>query len=363
MPSIQIISDSSGTGTITLKGPGTNNNYDVMLPAAGGVLMTEIPDGGIPTAKLADGAVTASKLSDSSVTTIKLADGAVVNGKLGDLSVTTSKLADSAVITGKIANRSVTTEKIADGAISVEKIANGAITPDKISEGTYGISIAGNAATSTFANMLQTARTINGVPFSGGNNIGFFDNFPSGTQSPGPLTFPSNSIRGFDAYSSTDFPGQFYTGITISGPGGVRSAQLAMNWNSEESAPKSICFRTNDDTSNTSAWSPWTALATKADVDQLKIMYGWGQAANYTNTSGGFRDNANWFDVLPPAGYTMGNLVAFIPSIRAIHYYGSVDGNDSLRCTYSVLIDRIRVWVQNTEQRSFPSANWLAIWR
>ena len=58
----------------------------------------------------------------------------------------------------------------------------------------------------------------------------------------------------------------------------------------------------------------------------------------------------------------MSALRAFIPSIAVIHYAGGVDGNDSLRCTWSNLGDRIRVWVQNTEQRSTPAANWLAIW-
>ena len=58
----------------------------------------------------------------------------------------------------------------------------------------------------------------------------------------------------------------------------------------------------------------------------------------------------------------MGNLVAFIPSIAVVHYAGGVDGNDSIRCTWQAQSDRIRVWVQNTEQRSTPAANYLAVW-
>ena len=34
--------------------------------------------------------------------------------------------------------------------------------------------------------------------------------------------------------------------------------------------------------------------------------------------------------VYPPDGYAMSNLVAFIPSIRVIHYNGDVDNNDSM---------------------------------
>jgi hypothetical protein len=66
--------------------------------------------------------------------------------------------------------------------------------------------------------------------------------------------------------------------------------------------------------------------------------------------------------VYPPAGKTMANLVAFIPSIHMIHFAGGVNGDDSLRCTYSYLSDRVRVYVQNTEQRSTPAANYLVIW-
>jgi hypothetical protein len=84
--------------------------------------------------------------------------------------------------------------------------------------------------------------------------------------------------------------------------------------------------------------------------------------SGFTNQVGSFDDNSNYFDVFPPTGKNMANLVAFIPSIAIIHFAGGVDSNDSLRCTWQALGDRIRVWVQNTEQRSTPGANYLAIW-
>ena len=107
--------------------------------------------------------------------------------------------------------------------------------------------------------------------------------------------------------------------------------------------------------------------ATKTYVDgrlpQYTIISGVSYSiAGFTNQVGSFNDGANYFDVYPPAGKTMGNLVAFIPSIHVVHYAGGVDGNDSIRCTYSYFGDRIRVWVQNTEQRSTPAANYLVIW-
>jgi hypothetical protein len=98
-------------------------------------------------------------------------------------------------------------------------------------------------------------------------------------------------------------------------------------------------------------------------LPQFQIISGASAStAGFTNQVGSWNFGANFFDVFPPAGKTMGNLIAFIPSINQIHYAGGVDGNDSLVCTYSYLGDRIRVYVQNTEQRSTPAANYLVVW-
>lgn len=93
------------------------------------------------------------------------------------------------------------------------------------------------------------------------------------------------------------------------------------------------------------------------------FTHGVNSTVSYTNWVGAWGEAYNYFDVFPPYGKTMGNLVAFIPSIWAIYFAGDVDGNDSLRCTYTYYSDRIRVIVQNTEQRSYPAASWLAVWR
>ena len=67
--------------------------------------------------------------------------------------------------------------------------------------------------------------------------------------------------------------------------------------------------------------------------------------------------------VYPPDGYTMDDLLAFIPSIRTIHFNGDVDYNDSLYCYWNKETTRICVTCYNTEQRANPQVNWLAIWR
>jgi hypothetical protein len=118
--------------------------------------------------------------------------------------------------------------------------------------------------------------------------------------------------------------------------------------------------------STTAASNPKT-LVTKDYLDTVSYVFTYGNTtystSGYTNVVGKWDDGKNYFDVFPPAGKAMSNLRAFIPSIAVIHYAGGVDGNDSMRCTWSAYSDRIRVWVQNTEQRSTPAANWLAIWR
>lgn len=126
----------------------------------------------------------------------------------------------------------------------------------------------------------------------------------------------------------------------------------------------------------TTAGSSANTLVTKDYVDASKYIFTYGRlqysTSGYTNhSSAGFNvtgtgiviDSYNYFDIFPPAGKVMANLVAFIPSIAMIHFSGGVDGNDSMRCYGTIFATYIRVWVQNTEQRSLPAANWLAIWK
>lgn len=115
--------------------------------------------------------------------------------------------------------------------------------------------------------------------------------------------------------------------------------------------------------------------ATKSYVDAAAaytITYGTNYSiSGFTNQINSFNNGANYFDIFPPFGKSRNNLVAFIPSIAMIHYAGGVNGDDSMRCEWAWVTPfsffggtpRIRVWVQNTEQRSTPAANWLAIWR
>jgi hypothetical protein len=184
--------------------------------------------------------------------------------------------------------------------------AAGTITANLI--GSVTGTVSGNAGTAT---SLQTARNINGVAFNGTADITITATDPnkvakSGDSMSGYLTLNGNPVSALHATPKQYVDSRLPSFQIISG------------------ASYSI--------------------------------------AGFTNQVGSFNDGANFFDVYPPAGKTMGNLIAFIPSIHVIHYAGGVNGDDSMRCTYSYFGDRIRVYVQNTEQRSTPAANYLVVW-
>ena len=104
----------------------------------------------------------------------------------------------------------------------------------------------------------------------------------------------------------------------------------------------------------------------------MKAVSGTTSAVGYSNNVGTYVSTTNYFDVFPPAGYVIANTVAFVPSISQIHFAGVVNADDSLRCEWayhngtaiiaSSSADRIRVWVQDTEQRATPVGNWFGIW-
>jgi hypothetical protein len=112
-------------------------------------------------------------------------------------------------------------------------------------------------------------------------------------------------------------------------------------------------------------------------VAQTEFQFTAGSAipcVSYSNIVGVFSDTANYFDVFPPAGYSMTNFRAFICSISYINFAGAVNNDDHMRCRWRLWhsggvatsqssADRIRVWVQNTEQRSIPQGNYMAVWK
>jgi len=195
----------------------------------------------------------------------------------------------------------------------VSRDSNGNFSASTISANLTG-NVSGNSATST---RLRTARSINGVSFDGTSNITIT------AQDPDSVTKSGDTMSGY---------------LTLhADPVQIRHAATKRYVdNKVSSVPQATQFRITSGTNFSSA--------------------------GHSNIVGFFSDAQNYFDIFPPAGKSMSNLVAFIPSIAVIHFNGDVNFDDSMRCLWSNLGNRIRVYVQNTEQRSNPAANWLAIW-
>ncbi|MFZ2154363.1 MAG: hypothetical protein WAV16_03985 [Candidatus Moraniibacteriota bacterium] len=102
----------------------------------GSITSGKIADGAVVTIKLADGAVTTAKIEDGAITGIKLADNSVTTAKLQGLSVTSAILADGSVTDVKILDATISGGKLQDGAITTIKLADDSVTTGKIVDGT-----------------------------------------------------------------------------------------------------------------------------------------------------------------------------------------------------------------------------------
>lgn len=103
---------------------------------------------------------------------------------------------------------------------------------------------------------------VNGAPGpTGASGMALWADFPLNAASPGPNTFTRQNITGFQAYSSTDFPNTYYTGLSVHS--NTTGIQIAGGWNVDEAtptAPVDLIFRANDDTGNTATWSDWSRV-------------------------------------------------------------------------------------------------------
>lgn len=70
----------------------------------------------------------------------------------------------------------------------------------------------------------------------------------------------------------------------------------------------------------------------------------------------------NYYDAFPPSGKTMSDFAFGMVSIGELHFIGIVNYDDSIVCWFEARSDRVRMWVQNTEQRSRPAINYLLFW-
>jgi hypothetical protein len=231
--------------------------------------------------------------------------------------------------------------------------------------GTWNININGQAASVANISSQQVINALGFTPVNGATTPSYLANVGRVSAESNGTGEPGGKLTLREVYNN-GYPTQYGNVITLGGAGG---GELLIGWSGSTGAHAENYVRSRRDTGNT--WSDWARIVTDQNIAGIVSGIGLGftvtsgntQYTNgFTNHVGNFRNDYNWFDVYPPVGKTMSNLLGFIPSIAVIHYAGGVNGDDSMRCTWSNLGDRIRVWVQNTEQRSTPAANWLAIW-
>lgn len=218
--------------------------------------------------------------------------------------------------------------------------------------------LSGNA---TSADTLSTARLINGTSFDGSANINFYDIFATGVNSPGPLTFPATSVRGFDAYNSSDFPGGYYSGITISGPGSVKSSQLAFQWDHVQNSgflggPKpsyNAYYRVNDDNNDISTWSPWQRLATGTDVNTINLSISNG-LTNLESSLTTYIDTGDDARVAVAGDTMTGRLTLSADPVSALHAATKQYVDEEVKKISGTPIGTVSFFARST-----PPAGWL----
>ncbi len=155
------------------KNPG-GSTFQMNLSADGVALMdfskimlngdTNIANGTIGTAQIADASITNVKIGKLAVGTAQIANGAITNAQIGSLAVDTANIKDAAISSAKIANLAVGTAQIGDGAITNAKIGKLAVGTAQIANAAITDAQVGNVS----ANKL-TAGTIDFNTITGKN--------------------------------------------------------------------------------------------------------------------------------------------------------------------------------------------------
>jgi hypothetical protein len=195
---------------------------DVKDKFAVGLATSDLADGCVTAAKIADGVVGSTQITDGSVTAVKLASDSVETLKIKDGNVTAAKLATDAVETLKIKDANVTEGKLASSAVAEAKIATGAVTVNKIGSGAVTEAKIGTGAVTE--TKLGSGAVTNG-------KIG------DDAVSSGKLYRDAASLLevtgGYFAVVNGDFDPQFDCASDIASPGFIMDDCYANNWNSE----------------------------------------------------------------------------------------------------------------------------------
>lgn len=85
--------------------------------------------------------------------------------------------------------------------------------------------------------------------------------YTAGVQTPLPNASPANIAFGFQAVNSTDLPGPNYVGMSITGPNGSQSCQIAVKWDTNGAQPNDMYVRVADPSAG-NVWSSWAKVHT-----------------------------------------------------------------------------------------------------
>jgi hypothetical protein len=100
--------------------------------------------------------INASNLSQGILAIARIADGSIITAKYQNGSITTAKLANGAVGTGQIANNAITALKILNDTITQDKLANNSVGTAKIADNSVNASKLNVSGNGTAGQVLKT---------------------------------------------------------------------------------------------------------------------------------------------------------------------------------------------------------------
>ena len=102
-------------------------------------------------------------------------------------------------------------------------------------------------------------------------------------------------------------------------------------------------------------------------LNQIQVYFTYGRLKTtnrYSNIDIGVDNfSYNYCYIDPPSGYSIDDLVVFMPSISKIYFSGDVNGDDTIYCHWKIDGNRIKVTCNNSENRADAYINFIAGWR
>lgn len=115
-----------------------SNPTDSVYP---NIIVDNIPDGAITTAKILDNSITSAKIQDEAITTSKIADDSITRDKIRAKQITYAEIDDETIGTGNIQDDAITHDKIADDSIDQYQLKDYCISKLKMAFNLFQVSM------------------------------------------------------------------------------------------------------------------------------------------------------------------------------------------------------------------------------